>query len=455
MGVRGKKLTALLGVAVMTASLLSGCGSASENSESTADTQTAQENAAATENQENTGDTVTISMWGWDEGTITNVAKEFNKEYPNIQIEYIPVSGGSDYTQKVQTSVASGMELPDILWQDYKQRGVLYEMDIWEDLSADPYNYDTEKMFPYCVQSTCTRDGKIVGVEWFMNATGLSYKKDLCEKWIGTADSAELEKMIQSWDDFIEIGKKVKEDSNGTVYMFSSAEDAMAMISGNFYESAPSVIDENNKLDLEGTYGESLAILKKMIDAGIVNNLSQNSAAANASYADENNIFYCGVTWSPHYSIEPNDPNSADRWGLMVSPGVAFNLGGTAMGITNTSQHKEEAWTFIHWLTQTENGAYACRDSSSYLTNLMSIYETDDYLDYTISCYGDIKAGKVWADDISPYIEGAQVSQYDALLDEVGHAVCEAMIKDPSLTVEDALGQMEEQIKAKAPELYE
>lgn len=38
MGVRGKKLTALLGVAVMTASLLSGCGSASENSESTADT---------------------------------------------------------------------------------------------------------------------------------------------------------------------------------------------------------------------------------------------------------------------------------------------------------------------------------------------------------------------------------------------------------------------------------
>lgn len=30
MGVRGKKLTALLGVAVMTASLLSGCGSASE-----------------------------------------------------------------------------------------------------------------------------------------------------------------------------------------------------------------------------------------------------------------------------------------------------------------------------------------------------------------------------------------------------------------------------------------
>ena len=29
------------------------------------------------------------------------------------------------------------------------------------------------------------------------------------------------------------------------------------------------------------------------------------------------------------------------------------------------------------------------------------------------------------------------------------------MIKDPSLTVEDALGQMEEQIKAKAPELYE
>ena len=54
MGVRGKKLTALLGVAVMTASLLSGCGSASENSESTADTQTAQENAAATENHRRT-----------------------------------------------------------------------------------------------------------------------------------------------------------------------------------------------------------------------------------------------------------------------------------------------------------------------------------------------------------------------------------------------------------------
>ena len=84
MGIRGKKFTALLGAVVMTASLFSGCGSASESNGTTADTQTAQENTADTENQENTGDTVTISMWGWDEGTITNVAKEFNKEYPNI-----------------------------------------------------------------------------------------------------------------------------------------------------------------------------------------------------------------------------------------------------------------------------------------------------------------------------------------------------------------------------------
>jgi multiple sugar transport system substrate-binding protein len=443
-----KKQVSVIIVMILVISLIVGCGSTTKT-----DSSDTNSNSTASETGSTGGDKQgTVTMWGWDEGTIKNVSAAFNQKFPDIKIQYIPVSSG-DYTKKIQASVTSGMELPDILWQDFKQRGIQYQMDIWEDLTKAPYNYDTSKVFDYCVQSTSASDGRILGVEWFLNATGLTYRKAPAKEYIGTDDPKELEAKIKSWDDFIEIGKQVKEKSKGTVYMFASVEDAMAMISGNFFESEPEIFDKDNKMDLEGTYGVAFDTLIKMRDAGIIDKLTAGSPAANAAMAEDNHIFYPGATWSPHYNIEANDPDSKDKWSLMVSPGVAFNWGGTAMGITKTSTNKELAWEFIQWSLLTKEGAIANRDSSSYLTNLKSVYDDPSYIDFKIPCYGTLNAGDIWANKITPNIKSSPISKYDALLDEIGRSACQALMKDSKLNKEQVLEKMKNEITSKAPEL--
>lgn len=69
------------------------------------------------------------------------MTKGFNELYPNVKFEYTPMANG-DTLQKYQTALASGTELPDIGWAIIDSRAKVYELDMWEDLSAAPYNFD-------------------------------------------------------------------------------------------------------------------------------------------------------------------------------------------------------------------------------------------------------------------------------------------------------------------------
>jgi multiple sugar transport system substrate-binding protein len=393
----------------------------------------------------------TISMWGWDEVTMKGVIPEFNKVYPNIKIDFVPVSSGN-YTQKVQTSVASNMELPDILWQEYKQRGVLYQMDIWEDLRQAPYNFDTSSVFDYCIPAT-SKDNKTLGIEWFVNAAGLAYRKGPAKQYLGTDDPVELKKILSSWDAFIEKGKEVKAKSNGKVFMFASVEDAMTVISGNTFEAQPSVFDENNRMDLDKTFGTAFDTIVKMRDAGIIDKLSQWSPAWNNAISKDNHIFYPGATWTPHYIIEPNDPNGEGKWGLMISPGPAFNWGGTAMGITKASKNKDLAWQFIKWFLLSTDGAKVSRDVSAYFSNFKKAYDDPGYAKYTNKFFGNQDLGDVWINQITPRIKNSNINKYDALVQEVSTTTVQALFKDHSLTKEEALEKLKNELLAKAPDL--
>lgn len=80
-----------------------------------------------------------VTIWGWDE---TEVLKdELAEVYPDVTINYVTIAQ-ADFPQKIQTTLASGAQMPDIIQLEATTRGKMYSLGCWENLSEAPYNVD-------------------------------------------------------------------------------------------------------------------------------------------------------------------------------------------------------------------------------------------------------------------------------------------------------------------------
>ncbi|MDE6996074.1 MAG: extracellular solute-binding protein, partial [Lachnospiraceae bacterium] len=260
-----KLLTILMGAAICISSL-AGCGGSGSQPQEAPAASSGQE--AEAQPQETEGDSVAadreVTIWCWDTGdTRKQMHDEFTKA-TGIKVNLVAVES-KDMTQKLQTTLASGGEMPDIAWLEATFRGKLLSLDIWEDITSDPYNFDTSQVLDYLIPLETAEGGQYVGPEC-PSVAGMAYKRELAKEYLGTDDPQELESMLSDWDAFIEKGKEVTEKSGGTVFMLSSLGAAGQMLKGQ--STAPFV--EGDKLNLDASMRPILEKLLEMKQAGMV-----------------------------------------------------------------------------------------------------------------------------------------------------------------------------------------
>ena len=307
-------LSYLLGAA-MCISILSGCGGQQTNGGEVTESSVSSQ---AGENEEGgkKEDGREITIWCWDTSDNNkNMYAEFTKD-TGIEVNLVAVES-KDMTQKLQTTLASGGEMPDIAWLEATYRGKLLSLDIWEDITKEPYNFDTSQVMDYLIPLETSESGIYVGPEC-PSVAGLAYKRELAKEFLGTDDPKELEKMLSDWDSFIEKGKEVVDKSGGTVYMLSSLGAAGQILKGQSTE--PFIVD--NKLNLDTSMRPILEKLVEMKQVGMIDVLDFNSAEEGASYARNEDIFYPCANWSLEFTIKSNDKDGSGRWGFMLPPGL-------------------------------------------------------------------------------------------------------------------------------------
>lgn len=186
-------LSYLLGAA-MCISILSGCGGQQTNGGEVTESSVSSQ---AGENEEGgkKEDGREITIWCWDTSDNNkNMYAEFTKD-TGIEVNLVAVES-KDMTQKLQTTLASGGEMPDIAWLEATYRGKLLSLDIWEDITKEPYNFDTSQVMDYLIPLETSESGIYVGPEC-PSVAGLAYKRELAKEFLGTDDPKELEKCFQ------------------------------------------------------------------------------------------------------------------------------------------------------------------------------------------------------------------------------------------------------------------
>ena len=392
-----------------------------------------------------------VVMWTWAPGQFDVVYEGYKATHPDMdwELEEVVIDGG-DYLTKLQQGYASGGDMPDILLAEMGVRAAVFALDIWDNLEAEPYNFDRSTVLDYVPSVTSNDQGQIVGIENGQNPAFMAYKKDLAREYLGTDDRAELEAMFKTYDDYLTIGAQVYEKSDGKVTLFPGLGDIKHMMLMQKRDIRN--IDENGDIVISEKAREIIDYLVKARDAHIAGNLSQWSTEWYANYAQSNNILFPSASWSITYQIEPNDPEGIDNWGAFIPAGGGYGWGGTCYGIYKNSKVKEEAWDFIKWSLLSVEGAQYMKQASFFVT-LKEAYEDPEFTQGTRPNFGDFQINHFMMEEIAATIPSASISIYDSLIDDSLVMISDMLMADSSMTADAAFDYFMEDLQMKAPDV--
>ncbi|NHN35462.1 ABC transporter substrate-binding protein [Paenibacillus agricola] len=393
----------------------------------------------------------TIKVWDWDEAFLKHMIPEFNKVYPNVKVEYAIVSG-ADYLQKLQSGIASGSDVPDVILGEMAYRGQLYDLGILENLEAAPYNVKKQDLFDYLLPLLTNSKGELVGVDQQIAPGGLAYRRDLAKTYLGTDDPAQLETLLNDWTSFIAKGIEVKEKSGGKVLMMSGLSDAFRILYG---QTAKEYI-KGKEIDLTSRVKGPLETLFKMRDAGILGKLENNTPSLAASYSKGEFLFYPMAPWGPKWTVAANDKEGKGRWGLVKAPGGGTTIGGTAIGINKGSKVKDAAWAYINFSYLSKEGTTQSFTKFGFPPGLKSFYVNNDLIEKGTeydAFFGGQNLMKYFYAKIVPEVKGQPQTKYETTVLNAYNTLYPLFTKDTSIDVNSALQKFITEVKNKAPDV--
>ncbi|CAM4317839.1 sugar ABC transporter substrate-binding protein [Paenibacillus alkaliterrae] len=188
---------------------LAACGG-SDGSKNDGGTGTKSTEGESTEPQETVK--LKFMFWGSNEEkkAIEGMVNSFNQSHPNIQVSAEHVPG--DYNTKINTLMASN-ELPDVAYlsdslaSKWGSEGKLLDLTPYVEESEELQNR-LDASYYY------SEPGKVVGYATAAEVMVIYYNKDLFTEAGIELPPAEAEK-AWTWDQFLEIAKKLTKDKNG------------------------------------------------------------------------------------------------------------------------------------------------------------------------------------------------------------------------------------------------
>ena len=313
----------------------------------------------------NTGDSVEITYWGmWNSGepqavVIEAAAAAYEAETGvHVNIEW---KGRS--INEIITASLEAKENIDIFDDDYERITKVYA----------PYTYDLTDMaaaadyashsYPVLVNQTIEWAGYLNCMAEQPNMGGMFYDKDAFEA-AGITDTP------TTWAEFLNVCQKLKDNSVGPIALDSAYANL------NMYYHLVRYLGEDGIAELRENGGwadnaKAVQAAQDMID--LVNAGFLAEGAPDEYPASQNKIGLgqaAMVVCADYVTAEVDNAIEPVNWGLFNYPAVeggastAGLLGCNAMAITSYSEHPQEAFDFIMFLTTGEWGQKLSDDAS-------------------------------------------------------------------------------------------
>ncbi|BBI36485.1 ABC transporter substrate-binding protein [Cohnella abietis] len=342
-------------VLLSTSLVVSGCGSnnkANESSPSNSATPSASSSAS-----NGSGEKVKLTMGSWrtdDKAVYEKVFAEFNKQYPNIEIDFSPTKS-TEYNTVLNTALQTG-EGPDIIHLRPYAAGIgLGDSGFIEPINGLP----GLEVFPADVMAASTgKDGNVYGVPMALNTVGIMYNKKIFKD-----NNLEVPK---TWDELLKVSQSLKDNKiipfgfgakDGWILSMTQGAIGPAGYGGN--EFVDKLLKGEKKFTDE-EYVQSLQLMKDLVPyfpdkfTGIGYEDMRTFFATEQAAMYVLGDFDVGVIQTMNPALELGVfPIPSKVAG--ASPTVSTYVDGS-YAVNAASKHKEEAKKFLEFATSKEFG---------------------------------------------------------------------------------------------------
>ena len=293
-----------------------------------------------------------MTQAAYSENDIRAMTSDFEKQHPDVKVnlEFVPDEALHDKIVAARGAGGNGYDvvLFDAIWPAEFSRDDLLQ-DVSSRIAAD----EREKIFPGAM-NTVVYQGKTLGMPWILDTKYLYYNKAMLDK-------AGIKTPPASWQQVMDDAKVLKDKGivkYPLVWSWSQAEalvcDYTTLVSGfggSFYQ--------NGKLDFSTPASlKAVTLMKTSLDQGLSNPASREYLEEDVRKAFSNGDAAFALNWTYMYNManDPKQSKVAGDVGIVPAPGDtpdkpgAVN-GSMGLGIAKASQHSEEAWQYIHYLT--------------------------------------------------------------------------------------------------------
>jgi len=391
-----KKVVALL-LCLVTLFGLVACGQpapASTESPSASDAASASESQSTSPEASDERITITFSLWGdpAEQETTQKALDVYNNQQDKVYVKALQI-GRDEYNEKLQTMATSG-EMPDcgMVAEDtvigWARDGLLSNVDIYAGQENLPLDY---LAFKY--------NGNTVAYSAANEVLGLWYNKDMFDKAGIEYPPATLDK-AWTWDEFIEVAKKLTLDANGKhpgedgfdknnivqygayVNQYTWQLEVWAKSNGGSFFSADgkSVVFDDAAIEA----------LQKVFDLHLVENVAPlNDGTQDNGFSSSlgaGNVAMCTEgAWATGFRGAGFE---GINYGVGVLPYMKQKVNictGGPTGVFATSKHPEEAAEFLRWYNSEENN----------INTILAGW----WMPTKLNWYTDEKLLKSWIDD--------------------------------------------------------
>ena len=408
--------------------------------------------------------------------TLAKDLQTFAEKYAedhDVQIETVVIEP-ADYVTKVQTALNGGQKTPDIIVGEPQMLEDFYDAGYFEDLNQDPYNAQdyASQIVDYVWEVGQDSDGIQRAISYQITPAGMYYRRDIAEKVFGTDDPEEIGKLFADYPTILKTAKTLKD--NGYRIFASDAE--MSYFSG---DSAWVVDGKLNVDKARKDYMDLVIDLYKNDYTAYANQWSTPWYQAMAgevpiltadiqNYADDSvnvwdaeqfeeatkdldktEVFSFGLPSWGVLTLRDNVGDTSGKWGVCSGPAYGFG-GGTFIGISAYSEHKDLAWDFLKWVTLDEDTAeWWIEKSEGDTVSLVSVLEK--HKDDENPVYGNQHLYSFWQDQAAG-IDYSKVTRYDKIINDAWGAAITA-IKTGEKNEEDAISEFYDVVESTYPEI--
>ncbi|SET87180.1 ABC transporter substrate-binding protein [Lacrimispora sphenoides] len=395
-----KYLSAItLAMVMAAAGVLTGCGGNStgaakaEQTETNAESDSADTDSAKAETQENAGDALRLTFYypvnvgGSAAQLIEKICTDFNSENPDIVVEPVYTGNYDDTVTKIQTAVQGGTP-PDVFVSLATQRftmsstGMAMPLDDFIAADGEEGKAFISDFLPGFMEDSYV-DGKIYSIPFQRSTEILYYNKDLFKE-----AGLDPEKPPRTWEELADYGVKLTNSDHYGVGIALNSGSAQWTFTGFALQNSKdgkNLMSEDGKTVYFNT-PENVEALQFWLD---LQNKYKCMAEGIVQWTDLPTQFLAGEVAMIYHTtgnMANINSNAKFEFGTAFMPGHARDAAPTGGGnfyISNgiAKERADAAWKFIKFATSTERAAQWSLDTG-YVATRQSCYETDLIKDY-------------------------------------------------------------------------